>query len=102
MKKNEINPTNGEFTQIFIDKGNLTTEQIEELLLQYFHKKENILNRKLTAEEKLTLAIVFYAAIEEGKCNPAVIMEFMLPSTNKPFTENENPQIQFRKPKRYE
>ena len=50
---------NGEFTQIFIDKGNLTTEQIEELLFQYFHKKENILSKKAYCRREINTCYRF-------------------------------------------
>jgi hypothetical protein len=103
--KNYVNPNNGEFTQVFIEKGNLTHEQIDGLINEYLCKKEKIINRNLTEAEKISLYVIFYQAIEEGKANPTIILELMQPSTNRPFkqyAENEKPQIQFRKPARYE
>lgn len=93
---------NGEFTEVLIEKGNLTTLQIQELIDAYFVKKERILNRKFTADEKIAISLIFHEAIENGKCTPGIIMELMLPSNPQPFKEfkeGDPPlEIQFRKP----
>lgn len=97
-----INPDNGEFAQVGL-KVNITSAQIEEIIQGYFIKKENILKRKLTPEEKIAISTIFRQAIEEGECNPAIIMEIFLPSTGqhfKQFSPDDKPEIRFRNPKK--
>src|SRR5277367_4110402 len=67
--KNSVNPLNGEFTQIGIEKGNITDQQIEELIRDYFIKKEKINNRTFTPEEKLQISTTFLEAIHGGKAD---------------------------------